>query len=117
VGVVEKARLSQNGLRSNLHISSNMIDNSDIVGHWRVMITANKNVIAAFQCPTPEDAVMEARRIVKKREARKLVSLKAVRQRLIRKSRQFGFEYGKPIEIDLRISPPKSNSIWDEKDF
>jgi hypothetical protein len=100
--VVEEERFYSCEFWSNLHHGTRMIDNSDIVGHWRVMITANKNVIASFQCPTPEDAVEETHRIVQKRALRNLPSVKAVRQQLLHKSRQFGFEYGKPVNIELR---------------
>lgn len=41
-----------------------MIDNSDKFGHFWVIIRANKNQVAGFQCPTIEDAKSEAARIV-----------------------------------------------------
>lgn len=66
---------------------SYMIDNSDKVGCWQVTITANKNVVNCFQCPTLEDVREEVVKILDGRNLRGLPSTKVVARQLLEKGR------------------------------
>lgn len=46
-----------------------MISNDDKIGNYFVRVFADVNSVAEFQCPTLEDAQLEARHIAKKRRA------------------------------------------------
>jgi len=57
-----------------------MIDNSDKVGHWSVVVTGERNQVRAFQCPTMTDVRNEVKWIALDRTANGLVTKAFARQ-------------------------------------
>lgn len=57
-----------------------MIDNSDKVGHWSVVVTGARNQVRAFQCPTMTDVRNEVKWIALDRTAKGLVTKAFARQ-------------------------------------
>lgn len=74
-----------------------MIDNSDKVGHWSVIVTGEHNQVRAFQCPTMTDVRNEVKWIALDRTAKGLVT-KAFARKIIGRTRG-GLTFDKSVNI------------------
>lgn len=80
-----------------------MIDNSDRIGNYLVVVIANKNRVASFECPTVVDCQMEVARLVEHRRGNGKVVSSAQARRLKGKSGNVRL-YDDPIDIDVSAS-------------
>ena len=62
-----------------------MIDNSDKVGHFRVVIHSKSKAVNSFQCPTMRDVTIEVERIRRERAAKGLPTGKVLVGKLLPK--------------------------------
>jgi hypothetical protein len=60
-----------------------MIDNSDIIGAYQVVIVARRKMVHSFQCPTLKDAKFEAWKIAAQRTAKGLPTSRAFAQKIV----------------------------------
>lgn len=80
-----------------------MIDNSDKIGNYLVVVYAAKNRVASFECPTLVDCSMEVSRIVSERNAKDKPTIRATARRMKGKSGRIRL-YDDLIELD--VTPP-----------